>query len=108
MNSRVEVRNGNFNHFFICLFFDGFLKIVYSEQTQSWQVVNITNTDQVFASMNVTEGNDFPIGKHRWMFEGTDCSDDHRKDFRSLLLHRDVRQPGYFCCDDGTCLGTFQ
>ena len=108
MNSRVEVRNGNFHYFFICLFFDGFLKIVYSEQTQSWQIVNITNTDQVFASMNGSEGNDFPIGLHQWMFERTDCSDPWDDEFRSLQLHRDVRQPGYFCCDDGTCLGTLQ
>ena len=48
---------------------------MYSAQTQSWQIVNITNTDQVFASMNCSEGNDFPIGLHQWMFERTDCSD---------------------------------
>ena len=77
-------------------------KMVYSQARERWEILERTGTGPVLAFMEPHHHN-FPLGLRRWRFLDTNCS-DHQDEARSLLLHRDVEQPGEFCCDDGTCL----
>ena len=64
---------------------------VYSVYNDRWEIVNSTNTSQVFAFM---QDSDFPLGVNKWKFtEAANCSDPG-EDFRSLSLHLNVTMPG--------------
>ena len=53
--------------------------------------------------MNATSN--YPFGVHNWYFENSECSDEG-KNWRKLILHQEVEQPGKFCCDDGVCINS--
>ena len=78
-------------------------RMLYSETKARWEIVNVRDSTEVLAYMIQEEGGSFPIGKHFWRFTAGNCSDPGSQE-RSLNFHRDVEQPGQFCCDDGTCL----
>ena len=43
----------------------------------------------------------FPIGRHEWSRYSSESSDT---DYLNLNLHKNVEQPGTFCCDNGKCI----
>ena len=81
--------------------FIGFVNtnIVYSTKEKRWEIVS-TFSKNVLAFMNGTSK--FPIGSHRWYFIQSDCVDEGEK-YRTLNFHKNVEQPGNFCCNDGAC-----
>ena len=78
-------------------------KILFDDLTDKWKIVRSSNESEVIAVQH--ESARFPLGRHKWSFVAASCRDDEEEEnFRSLNLHLDVKQPGQFCCDDGTCL----
>ena len=78
--------------------------IVFSRPGQVWEISEKT-TNKIRATFNHSLG--LPLGRNRWLFEGSSCSDPGASaDYRTLNLHLDVEQPGHFCCDDGTCFNS--
>ena len=73
----------------------------YSVERSRWEIVSTINTTNVLAFMRTQS--DFPLGLNDWYFLDSNCSDPGQE-FRALHFHLDVKQPGHFCCDDGTCL----
>ena len=57
-------------------------------------------TNEVFAYMNGTS--QIPFGMNPWHFPLSNCSDEG-KNYRTLIFHKYVEQPGHYCCNDGTC-----
>ena len=45
----------------------------------------------------------YPVGSNKWYFINESCTDDGM-DYRTLNFHPFVKQPGYFCCNDGLCI----
>ena len=83
----------------------GFLqtKMIYSHQKSRWEIVHIHDNKTVLA--HTVDDVVFPLGKIKWKFNKTEnCTDPDSGQVRSLVLHREVSQPGTFCCDDGDCL----
>ena len=77
--------------------------LIFSNVSQRWEIVKNANQTSVLAYMQSEKENNFPLGLNSWYFEAETCHDDGSQK-RSLNLHLDVDQPGYFCCDDGTCI----
>ena len=76
----------------------------YSRDMSRWEIVNTTNTTEVLAFMRENDkASDFPIGVNSWYFIESNCTAPG-EEFRYLNFHLDVKQPGHFCCDDGTCI----
>ena len=61
----------------------------------------------------------FPLGTNKWVWKDgaddgsyppscADCSPDMMecKSYRTMILHKVVPQPGYFCCNDGACINS--
>ena len=79
-------------------------RMFYSETNARWEIVNVRDSTDLFAYMiHNNDRREFPIGKHFWHFTTGNCSDP-ASNRRSLNFHREVEQPGHFCCDDGTCI----
>ena len=64
---------------------------VYSVYNDRWEIVNSTNTSQIFAFM---PDSDFPLGVNKWKFTGAANCSDPGEEFRSLSLHLNVTMPG--------------
>ena len=71
----------------------------YSKARKQWEIRSIFN-DTLMAFTNETT--DFPEGMHSWYFV-SNCKDE-ADPWRILKIHRFVKLPGYFCCDDGHCI----
>ena len=86
--------------------FTGFIysKIKFSSQNKRWEIVRITDENEVLAYMDKSDEH-FPTGTHHWYFEDVQCTDPGEK-WRSLNLHMDVKKPENFCCHDGTCISS--
>ena len=86
--------------------FTGFIysKLQFSSRNKRWEIVRITDENQVLAYMDKSDEH-FPTGTHHWYFEDVDCTDPGEK-WRSLNLHMDVKKPENFCCHDGTCISS--
>ena len=86
--------------------FTGFIysKIQFSSRNKRWEIVRITNENQVLAYMDKSDEH-FPTGTHHWYFEDVDCTEPGEK-WRSLNLHMDVKKPENFCCHDRTCISS--
>ena len=86
--------------------FTGFIqsRITFSSRNKRWEIVRITNENQVLAYMDKSDEH-FPTGTHHWYFEDVQCTDPGEK-WRSLNLHMDVKKPENFCCHDGTCISS--
>ena len=85
--------------------FVGFIQtnMIFSDKLNRWEIVNISDSNNVVAYMIKSNGINYPIGLNHWMFLDSNCTDPE-KPFRSLLFHLEVEQPGNFCCDDGACI----
>ena len=77
-------------------------KIAWANDDKQWVIYNTVDMSTQ-AYTNDTDG--FPIGTFRWYFTNFSCTDPNQH-FRTLLLHLDVKQPGYFCCDHGKCINS--
>ena len=83
-----------------------FSKISYSEERNKWELISTAdNTVIAYTKANSSKP---PIGANKWIFSNGKCQDETRKEgndeFRTLHLHLEVEQPGYFCCSDGYCI----
>ena len=79
----------------------GFINSIleYSKVTEQWEIRSgFNNTLMAFTN----ETTDFPEGMHPWYFD-SNCKDE-ASSWRMLKIHRHVKLPGYFCCDDGHCI----
>ena len=79
----------------------GFINSIleYSKVTEQWEIRSgFNNTLMAFTN----ETTDFPEGMHPWYFD-SNCKDESFS-WRMLKIHRHVKLPGYFCCDDGHCI----
>ena len=65
-----------------------------------WEIQRLSDSRPI-AFMNETTN--YPLGVHNWYFENSECYDEG-KNWRKLILHQEVEQPGKFCCDDGVCI----
>ena len=85
--------------------FHGYIqsKMLFSQTTGRWEIVNVRDSRDLFAYMVPSNEGEFPIGTHLWRFVAGNCTDPG-SDLRSLNFHREVDQPGHFCCDDGSCI----
>ena len=77
--------------------------MIFSEKLDRWEIVNISDSNNVVAYMIKPQGINYPIGLNHWMFLDSNCADPEKVS-RSLLFHLEVEQPGTFCCDDGACI----
>ena len=64
-----------------------------------WEITD-SFTNEVLAYMNGPS--QIPLGKNQWYFPISKCSDEG-KDYRTLIFHKYIEQPGHYCCNDGTC-----
>ena len=77
-------------------------KMTWSVKQKRWNIVNLFDGD-ILAHTNSTK--DIPFGSHSWFFTNNSCY-DQGKTRRLLNLQQKVKQPGYFCCDDGICINS--
>ena len=80
-----------------------FVGIIGSEMKYAngrWEITD-SFTNEILAYMNGTS--QIPLGKNQWHFPQSKCSDEG-KDYRTLIFHKYVKQPGHYCCNDGTCI----
>ena len=80
-----------------------FVGLIGSEMKYStgrWEILD-SFTNEILAYMNGIS--QIPLGKNQWHFPLSNCS-DKGKDYRTLIFHKYVEQPGHYCCNDGTCL----
>ena len=73
-------------------------KIIWN--SNRWEIQTLKENKTV-AFMNETS--DYPFGLNKWYFEAFVCKDEG-EEYRRLLLHLQVEQPGKFCCEDGNCI----
>ena len=71
----------------------------YSTLNKRWEIMDSFNKETL-AIMNGTSK--IPFGVNQWYFTQSNCTDEGM-DYRTLHFHKDVGQPGIFCCNDGTC-----
>ena len=71
----------------------------YSTVIKRWELVD-SFSKEVLAYMNGTS--QIPFGMNPWHFPVSKCSDEG-KNYRTLIFHKYVEQPGHYCCNDGTC-----
>ena len=85
--------------------FVGFIQtsMIFSDKLNRWEIVKISESNNVVAYMMTPSGINYPIGLNHWMFLDSNCTDPEQP-FRSLSFHLEVEQPGNFCCDDGACI----
>ena len=72
-----------------------------SKEPSSWILVD-SRTNDVILSLE-TYSKEVPIGRNQWKIENGRCRDKNKTEL-SLNFHKQVDQPGLFCCDDGTCI----
>ena len=116
-------------------FFRGYIQsdLIFSTTDKRWEIVKKNNESSVLAYL---EEDVYPLGQQPWYFKNGTCkelniskklfSSIFSKNFhpyfqnifniifkdpgeevtRSLNLHLDVPQPGYFCCEDGACISS--
>ena len=87
--------------------------MLYSTARNRWEIVR-SFTNETLAFMNETTP-EVPIGNHKWYYTQYECTDNSSVTYRTLNFHKYVKQPGNFCCNDGTCFtsefvcdGTYQ
>ena len=82
--------------------------------TKEWQLVD-RKKGTVLASMekpaSLAQYSFFPLGTKEWFWNDGSCTDCSPNTFgcesyRTMILHLVVRQPGYFCCNDGACINS--
>ena len=72
-----------------------FTKIILSPRKKRWEIVDRHNEEKIFAFTKALN----PLGKQKWYFEELNsCGEIY------LNLHREVKKPGHFCCEDGACI----
>ena len=75
-------------------------RIILNQQMSRWEIVDFNNKILAFSS-----DDQFPLGVREWQFLHLNCSDPGTEGtHRTLNLHRDLPEPGNFCCDFGTCI----
>ena len=77
-------------------------KIILNQDKSSLEIVSFNNE----ALLAFTSNAEFPLGVRPWQFvPSLNCSDPGTEGtHRTLNLHRDLPEPGNFCCDFGTCI----
>ena len=72
----------------------------FSKEDKRW-TIHDSSTNVTLAYTNTK----YPVGSKKWYFINESCTDE-RVNYRTLNFHPYVEQPGYFCCDDGTCINS--
>ena len=76
-------------------------KIILNKERSRWEILSFSN-GTVLAFSNDDQ---FPLGVREWQLLHLNCSDPGTEGtHRKLNLHRDLPEPGNFCCDFGTCI----
>ena len=74
-------------------------KIILNQERARWEIVSLHN-ETILA---FTNDDNFPLGVREWQFLHHNCSDPGTEGtLRKLNLHRDLPEPGNFCCNFGT------
>ena len=66
-------------------------KITFTKDNKRWEIQTLQNNSTVAFT---NESTDYPFGMRKWFFNQEINCTDHGKDWRYLLLHQDVPQPG--------------
>ena len=79
-------------------------KMILNQDRSRWEIVSFSNETLLAFTSNA----DFPLGVRPWQFvPPLNCSDPGTEGtHRTLNLHRDLPEPGNFCCDFGTCISS--
>ena len=77
-------------------------KIILNQDRSRWEIVSYSKETLLAFTSNA----EFPLGVRPWQFvPSLNCSDPGTEGtHRTLNLHRDLPEPGNFCCDFGTCI----
>ena len=67
--------------------------MIFSEKLSRWEIVNISDNNNVVAHMIRPEGINYPIGLNQWMFLDSNCKDPEKVS-RSLLFILKWSNPG--------------
>lgn len=77
--------------------------LIWSRDNDRWEIVFTMN--RTLLAFSTETQREFPVGTHPWFFVNNTCH-ENGTDWRLLLLHEAVEQPGNFCCRDGSCISS--